>query len=140
MFIKRRLSSIASISAAVTLMTIPAAQATIISFSIKNKEAGSESSHWSEEKYTEVAFKNCNSTRDSSVDVKLWRAIDYYPDSDHGSKHYTACFSSNRPAVSSGEWSSLPWGSYYFELDKIDGGGSSTLSTETAWADTTKAD
>ncbi|WP_320776466.1 hypothetical protein [Streptomyces sp. CRN 30] len=132
-----RSAVVLGVTAAVTLAGTPAFanwQSSISSWT-----DGNESRNWDDESYSEVRFKGCTAQYGSEkVTVKLWRAIDFYPDDSQGTHTFTNCYSGSS-AVSAGEWTGLASGSYYFETSTVgDGGG--LLDVSVVYVDTTKAD
>ncbi|MFI9760822.1 hypothetical protein ACIHFB_23075 [Streptomyces sp. NPDC051963] len=99
---------------------------------------GFKSRTWSDEKYSEVIFRNCSGPSDPyNVKVQMHRYRELWPNDDYDTKTFTKCFDGYM-AQSHGEWTGLPDGRFYFDIAGI--GGSSEVSVEVVFVDNTAAD
>ncbi|MDT0306065.1 hypothetical protein RM780_03690 [Streptomyces sp. DSM 44917] len=120
------------------LLNAPAAHADWSSY-IHSWTDGEQSRRWDDQSNTGVSFEGCSQQwgNQDLVDVQLWEDISFWPDDQQGeTRRATACF---RPdEVSTGIWTGLSPGSYYFETDRIANGGSCCLLfVSDVWVDTT---
>ncbi|MEU8936343.1 hypothetical protein AB0D30_41485 [Streptomyces sp. NPDC048409] len=141
----KRMTAIAGITSSILLAVAPAAHADDPSWRSHWDDAhiAQESHSWLDSNYTEINYTHCDSNSDVSTHVLLWRKLDYQPDPTFGSKRFTQCFSgSNGDWTSTGTYSGLDAGAYYFSVQYIDDHfySDSTLDVTTVYVDTTKAD
>ncbi|MEU9616950.1 hypothetical protein AB0D56_36325 [Streptomyces sp. NPDC048209] len=133
MFRKRNIGAVAGMACALLLAWTPNSYANWTG-SLSGASPGYESSRWQDESYSEVRFKNCSGT--NYVVVALYEDNALSPDTNHGQKKFTNCFT-GYDAVSAGEWTGLPLDGYYFKLADTN---RSFLNVRVFAIDTTKAD
>ncbi|MEU2551746.1 hypothetical protein ACF1GY_02950 [Streptomyces sp. NPDC014684] len=137
MFKMRKIAATAGMASALLLAMAPSASANWQSH-ITSAGTGFTSSRWEDENYSEVRFKGCTQEYAFGgwVKVALWEDNALSPDTNHGTKTFTNCFT-GQDAVSAGEWTGLSLDGYYFRLQDTDGG---LLNVRVVAIDTTKAD
>ena len=140
----RRVGAVSATGVALILGAAPVANATWSSY-IENWGIGSKSRTWSDESYTQTHFTKCSTSySSSSVDVRLYRYRQNDEPIAYDIKHFTQCmYWSDGDDTSTGVWTGLPAGSYYFQIKGIDGFGSGSeprLAVREVIQDTTLAD
>lgn len=136
----RRGATVAALTAVITGLSVTTASAedSLWDSYIFEGPVGFKSRTWSDEKYSEVIFRNCSGpSAPYNVKVQMHRYRAAWPDDDYDTKTFTKCFDGYM-AQSYGEWNDLPDGRYYFELAGI--GGSSKVNVEVVFVDNTAAD
>ncbi|MFB6873954.1 hypothetical protein [Streptomyces sp. NPDC056323] len=104
---------------------------------------GFQSRTWTDEAYSEVRFKGCDTSSSSlsestTVDLRWRRSL--HPDTSWGPKTYTNCFKGENE-ISAGEWTGLSYGDHFFQIKYINGSDfGNNLSVRVVAIDTTKAD
>ncbi|MWA11159.1 hypothetical protein [Streptomyces sp. BA2] len=104
-----------------------------------------ESSHWSDNDYTEIKFTNCtlSGAADKSLHVQLHQAIPFSLDKSLGSKRFTNCFEGSGK-TSRGEWDThvSNGDNRYFTIPKHNDSEHSrtSLKVQKVYVDTSKAD
>lgn len=142
---ERKIATLVGLTSSLLLAIAPAAQADAPSWHSKWDDAAiaAESHRWSDHSYTEINYSHCDSNSDVSTNVLLWQARDFQPDPTFGSKRFTTCFDgSDGDWTSTGTWSGLDEGSYYFSVHYIDDHfySSLRLDVDDIYVDTSKAD
>ncbi|QEV18753.1 hypothetical protein [Streptomyces alboniger] len=111
------------------------------------KPGNHESSHWSDNDYTEIKFTGCSlegvSGGGRSLHVQLHQAIPFSLDRSLGSKRFTNCFKGSGK-TSRGEWDTHESGgdNRYFTIPKHNDSEYSrtSLDVRKVYVDTSKAD
>ncbi|MEU8877141.1 hypothetical protein AB0D24_39620 [Streptomyces javensis] len=106
--------------------------------------SGFQSRRWDDVSYSEVRFTGCTTTEDDprvdeSAEVEMRQDRSFQPDKSWGKKTARHCFDS-RSSVSSGEWTGLDAGRYYFQIGLINTRVDDALSVARVYVDTTRAD
>ncbi|MER5973917.1 hypothetical protein ABT112_30105 [Streptomyces sp. NPDC002055] len=111
---------------------------------IRNGREGWESTRWSDEQYSQLWFKGCDSTsiagRPVSVTVRYFEDKDFRPDPGYDSKKFTDCFRSDS-AKSMGEWNNLPRGNgFYVRIVDVNSTQWDNVDVKSYTVDTTASD
>ncbi|MEU9618385.1 MULTISPECIES: hypothetical protein [unclassified Streptomyces] len=152
-----RLGSISGIAAAACFAVTPVANAAEVSAATDSGVVqpynwtsklggvltGFQSHTWVDESYSEVRFKDCDTSSSSvsestTVDLRWRRSLQ--PDKSWGTKRFTNCFK-GYDSVSSGEWTGLSHGDQFFQIKYInDSDFGNSLDVRVVAIDTTQAD
>ncbi|MEU0525992.1 hypothetical protein [Streptomyces niveus] len=106
--------------------------------------SGFQSRRWDDVSYSEIRFTGCTTTEDDplvdeSAEVEMRQDRSFQPDKSWGKKTASHCFDSGS-SVSSGEWTGLDAGQYYFQIGLINTRVDDSLSVARVYVDTTQSD